>query len=65
MRQPLAIALAAILVIVFAWIVWPTPYRYFSIESAAGHQTVMRVHRLTGNVEVFRLSASGGGWITQ
>lgn len=49
-RRTLALALFAagigLLVLVFAWTVWPTPYRYHRFR-----QTVVRIDRLTGAAE--------------
>jgi hypothetical protein len=46
--------LIALLALAFAYLVWPSPYRYTSL----GGQYPVRVNRLTGRAEMLR----GDGW---
>jgi hypothetical protein len=46
------ISLSAIVVIVFATFVWPTPYRYEHMNlSSEGPQLIVRINRFTGSAE--------------
>ena len=55
MRQ-IAILVGLVLVFLFGWLVWPTPYRYDTIGTA---HIPIRIDRLTGEAE--RLT--GEGWV--
>jgi len=50
-----AIGVAALLLL--AWLVWPTFYRHETVTLPDGRETMVRIHRLTGDVE--RLGAAG------
>lgn len=53
----------AVVVLVLAFFVWPTPYRYFSWADNAGEsamQTTLRVNRFTGATAVL----TPRGWAT-
>lgn len=49
----IVLVFGALIALVFAYTVWPTPYAY---EHDADH--LVRIHRLTHDVEVYSL----GGW---
>jgi hypothetical protein len=51
--------LVAIVIIIFGWLVWPTPYRYTSM-SYEGATFPIRIHRITGKAE--RLTPARG-WL--
>ena len=53
--------LAAIALLTFAWVVWPTPWRYFPDTRMGAEHRLVRIHRITGDVEVL---ISHRGWIS-
>jgi hypothetical protein len=57
-RRRLTIALGCALLILFAWFVWPTPFRYQTVRYGV-IQRVVRINRITGQVCYNDLN---GGW---
>lgn len=51
-------AIGLLLLLIFAWFVWPTPYRYFP-NSAAGETSVVRENRFTHSLDLLTLQK---GW---
>src|SRR5262245_58785625 len=49
--------IAMAVLVLFAWLVWPTVYRYDSMTVGPTHLAV-RIHRITGRAEALRLN----GW---
>lgn len=64
-KQKAAIV-AAVLVALFAYAVWPTPWSIYSVHPLTGSKetVTVRENRLTGRVQCFMLSSYGGirGW---
>ena len=58
MIEPLMISLAGVVVIAFAWLVWPTVWRCDSI-TRAGETVPVRVNRVTGMTYIL---AGFNGW---
>lgn len=51
--------IAGVLLLGFAWTVWPTPYRYFMApRNRRGTMTTVRENRFTGAIDVLYLN----GW---
>ena len=53
-RNNMVLWIAALLILLFAYFVWPTPYRYHQISNS-----VFRQNRITGTVEELGLDADG------
>jgi hypothetical protein len=49
-RQRAAYVALALLVVAFAWYVWPTQYRYYRLVSG-GSEVPLRENRFTGTIE--------------
>jgi len=59
--------LLLIVFIFIVWFVWPTPYRYFVLPYSEGTSSaqVIRVHRVTGDLQVLNRSLQGKAWISR
>lgn len=57
-RSIVVALVASVIVFVFAWLIWPTPYRYFTLHEPAIRPA--RVQRFTGQTEVLTLY----GWVS-
>lgn len=53
MRQKLIAFAGLVILILFGYFIWPTPYRYFVLPSA-GSSYLVRLNRLTGRMWVLR-----------
>ncbi|MFH1563613.1 MAG: hypothetical protein ABIF11_09425 [Nitrospirota bacterium] len=47
-------ALLGIIIILFAYFVWPTPYKYYTIkyDTRGSNEGLVRIHRVTGDTQV-------------
>jgi hypothetical protein len=54
----LALIVGLSLLTAWGWFVWPTPYRYVTSAHVYTAPATVRIHRITGDVDVLSLS----GW---
>lgn len=58
--KAIVLAGVSILAALFAWLVWPTPYRYDHVDYGRGTSYLVKQNRLTGRTQVL----FPGGWRT-
>jgi hypothetical protein len=52
MKRNFLVGLATVLVILFAWLVWPTRYQYEHTGFGESQQCLVRIDRITGKTEI-------------
>ncbi len=58
LNRKVAATSVVIIAALLTWLVWPTPYFYRTLTSSDSQMWLLRVHRVSGNVDILR----GEGW---